>query len=142
MKRIGIFLLLFSSLAWADTWATHTDKHGVCTFLTPKNWQKDSIFIVQPDGHARVSVISGAYTPAMITQATAGFKKKILEQDANHVLYRIEITGTLRAFATLEYYQAIFKDKQGCIARSNTDLKNPVPLEGLLRQIVSGVKFK
>ncbi len=121
---------------------TMTDRRGVCAYSVPQSWKKSGTFAVQPDGHARASAISGAYTPADITAATASFKKQTVEQDAHHVLYRITITGELAAFATLEYYEAIFKNGQGCIVRSNTDLKNPASLEPELRQIALSARFK
>jgi hypothetical protein len=137
-------IVFVSSLALAapSDSQTMTDRRGICAYSVPGSWKQSGTFAVQPDGHARASATSGAYTPADITAATASFKKQTLEQDAHHVLYRITITGELAAFATLEYYEAIFKDGQGCIVRSNTDLKNPAPLETALRQIASSARFK
>ena len=142
LKLLPLVLISSFVLAAPSDSQTMTDKHGVCAYSVPRNWKKSGTFAVQPDGHARASAISGAYTPADITIATAGFKKQTLEQDAHHVLYRITITGELAAFATLEYYEAIFQGGQGCIVRSNTDLKNPAPLEQSLRQIASSARFK
>ncbi len=144
MKLKLLPFVLISSLALAapNDSQTMTDKRGVCAFTFPQNWKKSGTFAVQPGGHARASAISGAYTPADITTATASFKKQTLEQDAHHVLYRITITEELAAFATREYYEAIFQGARGCIVRSNTDLKNTAPLEQSLRQIASSARFK
>ena len=144
MKLKLLPFVLISSLALAapSDSQTVTDKRGVCIYSVPQNWEKSGTFAVQPDGHARASAISGAYTPDDIKIATASFNKQTLEQDAHHVLYRITITGELAALATLEYYEAIFQGAQGCIVRSNTNLKNTVPLEKSLRQIASSARFR
>lgn len=143
MKRpLSLFLLVSSLALAAPSDTTMTDRHGLCAYTIPQNWKKSGAFAVQPDGHARASAISGAYTSAEITTATASFTKQTLERDAHHVLYRITITGELAAFATLEYYEAIFRGGQGCIVRSNTDLKNSAPLEKTLRQISSSAAWK